>query len=122
MANNMKTEIKRVLMFILIFTAIVIITFLAAIINDLYPDFVNNGVVQFFLSLAVVVGFFVGLFLVIFIFVMGAHAAISKDPVEKNLSEEMLKKRLKNMAIFTVLILWSEYELKKFRDWWHKKS
>lgn len=88
--------------------------------------FFQNDTVQFFMAVFQVVGFFGGLFLIIFTFVIGGHAAVSKDPIEKNLSGEVLKKRLKRAAALTVALtafsLWVDFELKKFRDWWHKKS
>jgi hypothetical protein len=99
-----------------------IIGMVAGIIILFDPDFFQNDVMKFIASLFDIVGFFGGLFFVIFTLVIGGHAAISKDPIEKNLSEGMLKRRLKNAVIYMILLLWGAYELKKFRDWWHKKS
>jgi hypothetical protein len=118
----MKTATKRILIFVLAVAGLFMIGVVAGIIGSIDPDAFKSDAVKFFESLLYVVGFFVALFGIIFMVVIGGHAAISKEPLEKNLSEEMLKKRLKNAAFFTVVLFYAEYRLKKFRDWWHGKS
>jgi hypothetical protein len=119
----MKAAIKRILIFVLAFVGLVMVAVLARIIDDsIDHDSFLWGVLQFFLALLEIVGFVGILFYVVVIVGMGCRAVVSKDPIEKTLSDENVKKEMKETAKLTILLLLAEFCATKFRDWWNKKS
>ena len=118
----MKAAGKRILTVVLVIVGLLMIGVVAGIIGSIDPDFFKGGLLQFFVALLVVVGFFIVLFLMVFVLIKGGHALISKDPIEKTLSDETVRKEMKETAKLTILFLLAEFCATKFRDWWNKKS
>jgi hypothetical protein len=73
---------------------------------------------EFLLAVAQIILFIGLLSVIIFVFVIGAHAAVSKKPVEENLHPKMVRRRFQNMIILSFGLLFIEFVLNKIKHWW----